>query len=186
MPLSLFVLTRAASSTNYSNYLNGTMPHEIWELPALRSLNLKENHLYMHFNNIHLAQKLELLYISDIDIGHINRLGTAPALTELHLTANELTGSIPDDFYELHDTLEHLYIAYNSFTGTLSTQFGKFTKLKDFYAYDNEFIGGIPNEFAAMKNLENFVVAENKLSGTISEDFSYMPKLKLFSAYRRL
>lgn len=169
-----------------ANSLNGTMPHEIWELPSLQSLNLKENHLYMHFNNIHLAKKLQLLYISDIDIGSIDRIGTAPALTELHLTANDLTGSLPDDFYELADTLEHLYIAYNSFTGTLSTEFGKFTKLIDFYAYDNEFVGGIPNEFAAMKNLENFVVAENKLSGTISEDFSYMPKLKLFSAYRRL
>ena len=65
------------------NSLNGTMPHEIWELPALQSLNLKENELFVHFTNINKAKKLELLYISDIDIGNIDGIGYAPALTEL-------------------------------------------------------------------------------------------------------
>jgi hypothetical protein len=66
-----------------SNSLNGTMPHEIWELPALRTLNLKENSLYMHFANIDKAKKLEVLYISEIDIGDIDGIGNAPALREL-------------------------------------------------------------------------------------------------------
>ena len=103
-----------------------------------------------------------------------------------HLTANGIKGKLPDDFFELADTMERLYIAYNSFSGTLSQDIGKMTNLIDFYAYDNEFTGSIPSEIASLKNLQNFVVAENKLSGTIAEDFSYMPQLKLFSAYRRL
>ena len=60
------------------------MPHQIWQLPHLTSLNLKENNdLYMKFVNIDKAKKLEVLYISDIDIGDINGIGKAPALREL-------------------------------------------------------------------------------------------------------
>jgi hypothetical protein len=59
------------------------MPHEIWELPSLQNLKLKENDVFVHFTNIYKASKLELLYISDIDIGSIVGLGKAPALTQL-------------------------------------------------------------------------------------------------------
>ena len=59
------------------------MPHEIWEIPSLKTLNLKENTLYMHFANIDKAKKLEVLYISEIDIGDIDGIGNAPALKEL-------------------------------------------------------------------------------------------------------
>ncbi len=59
------------------------MPHEIWELPALKILNVKENNLFVHFTNIDKAKKLEVLYISEIDIGDIDGLGNAPALKEL-------------------------------------------------------------------------------------------------------
>jgi Leucine-rich repeat (LRR) protein len=62
------------------------MPHQIWELPALQSLNLKENEIFVHFTNIYKAKKLELLYISDIDIGSIDGIGKAPALTELYVS----------------------------------------------------------------------------------------------------
>lgn len=168
------------------NSLKGVMPHQIWEMPALQTLNLKENEVIMGFANIYKAQNLEVLYASDVDVGTPTGIGKAPALKELHLTANEIKGKLPDDFFELADTMERLYIAYNSFSGTLSTEFGKFTKLIDFYAYDNEFSGTIPSEFASLKNLQNFVVAENKLSGAIPDEFGYLPQLKLFSAYRRL
>lgn len=37
----------------------------------------------MHFANIDKAKKLEVLYISEIDIGDIVGIGNAPALKEL-------------------------------------------------------------------------------------------------------
>jgi Leucine-rich repeat (LRR) protein len=169
------------------NNVVGTMPSAIWELPYLTRLDLKENTgLFIGFENIKKAKKLEMLYLSDVDIGHVNGIGGAPALKELHLTSNELTGTFPDELFNLGSTLEQLFIAYNSFSGPLSTKFGRFAKLTDFYAYDNEFTGTIPEEMTKLEKLENFVVAENKLSGTIPDGFSNMPSLKLFSAYRRL
>ena len=170
-----------------NNNLDGTMPSAIWELPYLKKLVLKENtRLFIGFDNAKKATKLETLYISDVDIGHVNGIGGAPSLKELHLTSNQLTGTFPEELFNLASTLEQLFMAYNSFTGTLSTKFGTLTKLTDFYAYDNDFTGSIPEEMSKLKKLENFVVAENKLSGTIPSGFSSMPSLKLFSAYRRL
>lgn len=170
-----------------NNNLEGTMPSAIWQLPFLTNLDLRENSLlFIGFDNIKNAKKLETLYISDVDIGNVRGIGGAPALRELHLTSNDLSGTFPDEFFNLAPTLEQLFLAYNSFSGTLSSNFGKFTKLTNFYAYDNDFTGTIPSELATLKNLQNLVLAENKLSGTIPSGFSDMPSLKLFSAYRRL
>lgn len=168
------------------NGLRGTILSSIFELPSLKVLNLKDNHVFITFDNIGKAETLETLYISNIDIGNIDGIGKAPALKELHLTNNELTGPLPDELFDLSETLESLYIAYNSFSGPLSPKFGSMKKLKEFYAYDNDLTGKIPTEIALLDELETFVVAENLLSGSISEDFSSMKSLKLFSAFRRL
>lgn len=85
------------------------MPQIIFKLPALTTLNLKQNSIHMTFDAINDAKNLELMYISDIDIGSIEGIGKAPALKELHLTANGITGKIPSDFFELADTMEYLY-----------------------------------------------------------------------------
>lgn len=59
------------------------MPPEIFALPSLQILNLKENRIFMKFDNIVKAKSLEILYISDIDISIIDGIGKAPALKEL-------------------------------------------------------------------------------------------------------
>ena len=113
------------------------MPSAIFELPFLEILNVRDNRLFMKFDNIDKAKKLSVLYISAIDIGNVNGIGKAPSLKTLHLTANHLSGEFPDEIFNLAGTLEQLFIAYNSFSGTLSKRFGEMTKLTDFYAYDN-------------------------------------------------
>lgn len=67
----------------FSNLLEGTMPHQIWELPHLQTLNLKENSIFIGFMNSDKATKLEVLYLSDIDLGNIDNIGKLPALKEL-------------------------------------------------------------------------------------------------------
>ena len=142
------------------NNMIGTLPSAVWDLPHLISLDLRENSaLNMGFDNVKKAKMLETLYISDVDIGHVKGIGYAPALRELHLTSNDLSGTFPDEFFFLAPTLEQLFLAYNSFSGTLSTKFGKFTKLTDFYAYNNDFTGTIPEELATLKTLQNLVLA---------------------------
>eukprot|EP00986_Skeletonema_menzelii_P018835 scaffold26732_cov145-Skeletonema_menzelii.AAC.1 len=168
------------------NNLKGTILSSVFELPSLKRLNVKDNHVFVTFDKIGMAKNLENLYISNIDIGNIDGIGNAPALKELHLTNNDMTGPLPDEIFDLHDTLESLYIAYNSFSGPLSPKFGTMKKLKELYAYGNDLTGKIPAEIAKLDNLETFVVAENLLSGSLSEDFSSMKSLKLFSAFRRL
>jgi len=70
-------------STYSRNFLDGTFPSAIFELPDLQKLELKSNKIFMKFDNIEKAKKLELLYLSSIDIGSIKGIGKAPALREL-------------------------------------------------------------------------------------------------------
>lgn len=168
------------------NNLKGTILSSVFELSSLQHLNLKDNHVFMTFDKIDQAEKLEKLYLSNIDIGNVDGIGKAPALKELHLTNNDFTGPFPDDIFDLSATLESLYIAYNSFSGPLSPKLGTMKKLKEFYAYGNDFTGKIPTEIAKLDDLETIVLAENLLSGSLSEEFSSMKSLKLFSIFRRL
>mmetsp|Transcript_24461 Transcript_24461/g.35508 ORF Transcript_24461/g.35508 Transcript_24461/m.35508 type:complete len:1116 (+) Transcript_24461:227-3574(+) len=167
------------------NNLVGTVPSSVYSLPSLQTLDIKLNAVSISFDGISNAENLEVLYLSDIILEDINGLGNAPALQELHLTDNELTGQIPDDFYNLAPTLKELYIAYNAFTGEISSKFGTFKKLSQFYAFDNDFSGEIPSEFGSLTKLENLVLAENLLSGNIPPELGSLPRLEILSIYRR-
>ena len=61
------------------------MPHQVYDLPHLKTLNLKENGMFMRFDNIGRSKNLEVLYVSDIDIGNIDHIGRATALKELYV-----------------------------------------------------------------------------------------------------
>ena len=66
-----------------SNSLDGTMPRMVFSMPNLKTLNLKENNVFMSFDSIARATSLEVLYISNMDLGSIEGIGKAPVLNEL-------------------------------------------------------------------------------------------------------
>ena len=186
------------------NNLIGTMPMGLWKLPFLRVLNLKSNSgLHVNFNGLSSANKLEFLYLSEVQIDSIYGVSEAQQLKEIHLTGCGVTGPFPSELFNLASTLEGIYIAYNSFTGTLPTELGNLINLNSFYAFDNEFSGPIPTQIGNMTNLNNFgtsfrfcwsicisaltpppVVSENLISGIIPTEMSGLVNLQLFSAYR--
>ena len=139
------------------NNLSGTMPAATWQLPFLNSLNLKDNtNLHVNFEGLSSATKLEILYLSGVQIDNLVGLSQAQNLREIHFTECGISGPFPSELFSLASTLEGIFIAYNSFSGTLPAQLGQLTNLESFYAYDNEFSGHIPTEVGLMSNLNNF------------------------------
>eukprot|EP00978_Attheya_sp_CCMP212_P004239 scaffold9310_cov51-Attheya_sp.AAC.3 len=137
------------------NGLVGTAPSELYKLPHLKSISLKENiELVVGFGGIENAISLEELYLSATDIQSFNGIEFAPRLKELHLTNIGLTGTLPDEFFYI-SSLEELYLNYNSFSGTLSPKIGQLKNLKYFYVYDNELSGSIPSEIASLSTLKD-------------------------------
>lgn len=140
-----------------SNNLIGTMPMAVWKLPFLRVLNVKNNTgLHVNFNGLSSAKNLEVMYLSEVRIDSIFGVSKAQMLKEIHFTGCGISGPFPTELVSLSNTLEGIYIAYNSFTGTLPTELGDLLMLDSFYAFDNEFSGPIPSQIGRMVNLKNF------------------------------
>jgi len=169
------------------NGLSGTVPSSIWLLPFLKQLDLKNNNdLSLSLEGIeNAADSLELLYLTGIYLESLQGISKATSLREFHVTDCGLSGGFPEDVFDLANSLESIYIAYNTFSGTLSTRIGEMKKLKDFYAFANEFQGTIPTQITQMTSLQNFVLSENLMEGLIPSGVSKLAALKVFSMYRR-
>ena len=137
------------------NNMFGTMPASVWSLPFLRSLDLKENiDLHVNFEGLDDVESLRLMYLSGTRVDSLEGISGAPFLRELHITDCDLTGTLPNDVYDL-ESLEQIYLAYNYFDGTLSPRIGELVNLTDFYAYNNEFSGPVPSEIGELEYLES-------------------------------
>jgi Leucine-rich repeat (LRR) protein len=134
--------------------LDGTIPKSVWKLPFLTSFNVKHNEdLYITFDGLSAASALELLYLSEVNIDTLEGISKASSLRQLHITGCGVSGPFPNELFELGATLDGLFMAYNSMTGTLSTRFGELSNLESFYAFDNEFSGKIPTQIGMMSKL---------------------------------
>lgn len=75
----------------------------------------------------------------------------------LSLFDNNFTGSIPSEI-GIISTLKELVLGSNSFEGEISPEFSKLTNLEIFMLSDNKLIGIIPEE---IQNLPHLVVLES-------------------------
>ena len=174
---------RVTSISLGSNNLVGTVRSEIFELPYLTALDLRDNSITLGFAGIMNAKKLETLYLSQTNITSLDGIGRAPALRALHLTNNNLSGPIPDELYGIL-ALEKLYLNFNSFTGSLSPFIGGLGNLKELYLFHNSLTGSIPSEIGLLRNVEIIALGENKFSGNLPTTLNSMQALKILSLQR--
>lgn len=140
-----------------SNNLVGNMPTEIWSMPSLREIILTGNRgLHISLEGIsNAANSLEVLQVSNTSMISIEGISQARKLRELFIDENGLTGTFPEELFELHDTLEKIRFSANFFFGSLPTTISKLTKLLEFHAADNEFYSTIPSEIGALQSLQS-------------------------------
>ena len=62
-------------------------------------------------------------------------------------------------------SMAKLYISFNKFTGSIPTELGELTNLKEFYAYTNDFTGFLPTELGNLVEMENLVIGKNSFEG---------------------
>mmetsp|Transcript_4343 Transcript_4343/g.6736 ORF Transcript_4343/g.6736 Transcript_4343/m.6736 type:complete len:2041 (+) Transcript_4343:1014-7136(+) len=169
-----------------NNNLVGSVPSWIWSLPFLRILDVKENDVVIDFLGLeNAANTLEVLYLSETNLDTLYGISQASSLKELHITNCGISGPLPTELFSLGSTLKSLFIAYNSFTGTIPAGISQMTVLEDFYAYDNDFQGVLPTELGHLRMLKNFIMSENLIEGQLPFSLSELANLKLLSIYRR-
>jgi Leucine-rich repeat (LRR) protein len=93
--------THGITSINLDvNDLSGTLPSDIWTLPSLRSFSVKGNpNLVVPFEGLaNAADTLEVLYLSGVQMPSLGGISAATSLKELHITGNELKGTMCFDW----------------------------------------------------------------------------------------
>ncbi|KAG6793754.1 hypothetical protein POTOM_002977 [Populus tomentosa] len=137
------------------NYLNGSIPGSLAELPNLQSLSL-------------LANRLS---------GSIPReIGSFATLKSLVLEDNLLGGSLHPDLGNLK-SLERLLLSANNFSGTIPDTFGNLKNLNDFRIDGSELSGKIPDFIGNWTNITTLDLQGTSMEGPIPSTISLLKKL---------
>lgn len=174
------------------NMLNGNLPAEIGDLPALETLWLNENQLsgaippqignLNNLSNINFFDN-QLSGSIPLEIGYLNNLsrlnlksnqlsGPVPAeigslvnLELLDLSRNQLTGSIPAELSNLNN-LFSLNLSDNQLSGNIIAT--NLPPVSYLYLSNNQLTGGIPAELANLSDFQSLNLSNNQLSGCYS------------------
>ncbi len=135
-----------------ANRLIGTIPPEIGDLTALRSLDLND---FFEESNV-LSGEIP------------SEIGKLTDLSLLYLDGNRLTGSIPSGIQNL-SRLENLSLASNLLTGEIPDWLGDLSSLDQLWLFDNRFEGPIPDALGKLSALTELdlgsIVGGNNLTG---------------------
>jgi Leucine-rich repeat (LRR) protein len=162
-----------------SNNLVGTFPSKqvFVGIPGLQALVLEENDINFPFDGIDQALNLKTLDLTSTQVSTAQGLEMAPALENVFLGSNLLTGSFPTGLLVL-TKLKRLTLAFNSFQGSIPTDLGKLTRLEFLSLHDNSISGAIPSQLGKLSMLTFLLLQGNNLSGTIPESLNFLTNLK--------
>ncbi|KAJ8445516.1 hypothetical protein Cgig2_031329 [Carnegiea gigantea] len=148
------------------NSFKGEIPKELANLRELRYLYLHEN----RFTGRIPAELGTLQNLRHLDVGNNHLGGTIreliriegcfPALRNLYLNNNYLTGGIPSQLANLTN-LEILHLSYNKMTGFIPSALARLPRLTYLYLDHNQFGGRIPDAFYKHPFLKEMYIEGN-------------------------
>ena len=149
------------------NNMAGSISPHIYTLEYLKQLDFSKNRIYNagwdRIDEVTESDtKLANLEVMDLTNNLINSVEGvdkfADSLTGLHMTYNNLKGTMPKELFEL-DQLEILAISENELSGKINPDLGKLTNLLEFYCYGNKITGAIPSQIGLLTKMQILTVS---------------------------
>ena len=155
------------------NRLVGRIPDTIGDLNGIRQL-------WLDANNFHgpIPASLGKLQVAEHVILDANQLtGPIPAdamaamtsVVDFRASANQLTGSIPEAFWQLPD-LERLDLSNNQLTGPISSGIGNAPSLWQLNVEGNNLNGQLPSELGLVSTLKRADFSGNDFTGAVGAE----------------
>ena len=163
--------------------LIGHIPTQLFDLPMLKTLNLKGNQIDIDFTTIAENDIVEVLYLSNTNITSIEGIDTFSGLKEVHLTDTGATGNI-DNLFEMKQ-LTYIYVSYNHLSGSLS-RIGELHNLVKFFAINNNISGYIPPTIGALTELNSLALSGNFITGNLPTAMNGLTNLEEFANFNDL
>lgn len=123
-------------------------------------------------------------HVSEIILSANNLTGPIPSeikdlpyLRRLDIDSNNLSGEIPKEIGDLK-VLYNLQISSNKLTGSIPVEIGNMPELLFAYLAANQLTGSIPPEIGGAAKLQILNIAGNKLSGTLPSTLGNLKDLK--------
>ncbi|CAB9517668.1 LRR receptor-like serine threonine-protein kinase [Seminavis robusta] len=166
-----------------SNGLTGTPSLDIFKLPMLESLSLKDNQVAFSFEHISQATSLTVLQLSGTNLDSVAGISKASSLTELHLTDNSLGGTLSTEILQLTN-LRKLYMNFNQLTGAIPPGISALANLEELFLFSNRLNGQLPASIGLLTHLKRLSLAENSFSGTLPPELNDLSNLEVLSIQR--
>jgi hypothetical protein len=94
-------------------------------------------------------------------------LGLTLSLTDVNLSNNTLTGTIPTSLVLL-SKLNRLNLSSNKLSGSIPSAIGFLSKLQSLSLQNNQLSGSIPSTFTSLKSAKEVLLFNNSLSGSLT------------------
>ncbi len=123
--------------------------------------------LYYSLNGQNWTNNENWLTGSDISTWYGVSLNGDGRVSELNLTFNNLTGTIPPEIGMLTE-LETLDFGSNVITGSIPSEIGGLSELRLLFLHENKLTGEIPESLWELTSLQYLYLGPNQLTGSIS------------------
>jgi len=123
--------------------------------------------------------------VTEIEITENERSGTIPpalgilssGLSNLNLSSSKLTGSLPSELFALTQ-LTTIDLSANDLTGGIPSTIGQATSLSVLQLSENQLSSTLPPEIGKVTSLKSVSLAHNRMSGSIPSDIEYLSALQ--------
>ncbi|KAL7616485.1 hypothetical protein Lser_V15G01263 [Lactuca serriola] len=161
------------------NRFTGKIGIKSWEenLEGLRALDISNN----LFTGVIPSWLSNMKYLSELVVRNNSLKGRFPCgaapFSFLDISQNSFSGPIPSCLNL--QNMEHLYLGYNRFTGSVPLSFGNLTKVLILDIGNNKLSGRIPEFLGELSDLRILVLRNNNFRGSIPKQLCQLSNVSL-------